>query len=291
MVNAGVKKKSNKIQGTTSDRIFDVVNFIIALLALLIVLIPLLNVVASSFSSGAAVQAGKVGIIPVEPTLDAYIEVFQYGDVWIGYRNTIYYTVVGTLLNIVFTVLMAYPLARADLKGGLIPNYLLVKDLNLLNTPWALWLPGLISVYNVIVMRTFFQTTIPKELLEAAQIDGCTNRRFLWSVVLPLSKTILAVMVLLYAIGHWNSYFNAMLYISDKQKWPLQIFLREILIANEIDMSQMSNADIADMIKRQQLQTLLKYSLIVVSSLPVLFVYPFVQKHLVKGVMIGSVKG
>ncbi len=307
MVNAGVKKKSNKIRGTTSDRIFDVVNFIIALLALLIVLIPLLNVVASSFSSGAAVQAGKVGIIPVEPTLDAYIEVFQYGDVWIGYRNTIYYTVVGTLLNIVFTVLMAYPLARADLKGrgvimkllvftmmfsgGLIPNYLLVKDLNLLNTPWALWLPGLISVYNVIVMRTFFQTTIPKELLEAAQIDGCTNRRFLWSVVLPLSKTILAVMVLLYAIGHWNSYFNAMLYISDKQKWPLQIFLREILIANEIDMSQMSNADIADMIKRQQLQTLLKYSLIVVSSLPVLFVYPFVQKHLVKGVMIGSVKG
>ena len=184
MVNAGVKKKSNKIRGTTSDRIFDVVNFIIALLALLIVLIPLLNVVASSFSSGAAVQAGKVGIIPVEPTLDAYIEVFQYGDVWIGYRNTIYYTVVGTLLNIVFTVLMAYPLARADLKGrgvimkllvftmmfsgGLIPNYLLVKDLNLLNTPWALWLPGLISVYNVIVMRTFFQTTIPKELLEAA---------------------------------------------------------------------------------------------------------------------------
>lgn len=243
MVNAGVKKKSNKIRGTTSDRIFDVVNFIIALLALLIVLIPLLNVVAFSFSSGAAVQAGKVGIIPVEPTLDAYIEVFQYGDVWIGYRNTIYYTVVGTLLNIVFTVLMAYPLARADLKGrgvimkllvftmmfsgGLIPNYLLVKDLNLLNTPWALWLPGLISVYNVIVMRTFFQTTIPKELLEAAQIDGCTNRRFLWSVVLPLSKTILAVMVLLYAIGHWNSYFNAMLYISDKQKWPLQIFLRK----------------------------------------------------------------
>ena len=307
MVNAGVKKKSNKIRGTTSDRIFDVVNFIIALLALLIVLIPLLNVVASSFSSGAAVQAGKVGIIPVEPTLDAYIEVFQYGDVWIGYRNTIYYTVVGTLLNIVFTVLMAYPLARADLKGrgvimkllvftmmfsgGLIPNYLLVKDLNLLNTPWALWLPGLISVYNVIVMRTFFQTTIPKELLEAAQIDDCTNRRFLWSVVLPLSKTILAVMVLLYAIGHWNSYFNAMLYISDKQKWPLQIFLREILIANQIDMTSMTGSSVQEMMRRQELQTLLKYALIVVASVPVLVVYPFVQKHLVKGVMIGSVKG
>ena len=307
MVNAGVKKKSNKIRGTTSDRIFDVVNFIIALLALLIVLIPLLNVVASSFSSGAAVQAGKVGIIPVEPTLDAYIEVFQYGDVWIGYRNTIYYTVVGTLLNIVFTVLMAYPLARADLKGrgvimkllvftmmfsgGLIPNYLLVKDLNLLNTPWALWLPGLISVYNVIVMRTFFQTTIPKELLEAAQIDGSTNRRCLWSVVLPLTKTILAVMVLLYAIGHWNSYFNAMLYISDKQKWPLQIFLREILIANQIDMTSMTGSSVQEMMRRQELQTLLKYALIVVASVPVLVVYPFVQKHLVKGVMIGSVKG
>lgn len=307
MVNVNVKKKSNKIRGTTSDRIFDVVNFIIALLALLIVLLPLLNVVASSFSSGAAVQAGKVSIFPVQPTLDAYIEVFQYGDVWIGYRNTIYYTVVGTFLNIVFTILMAYPLSRVDLKGrgiimkilvftmmfsgGLIPNYLLVKDLNLLNTGWALWLPGLISVYNVIVMRTFFQSTIPRDLLEAAQIDGCTNRRFLWSVVLPVSKTILAVMILLYAITHWNSYFNAMLYISDKQKWPLQIFLRDILISNQVDMSQMSNSDVADMIRRQQMQTLLKYSLIVISSLPVLVVYPFIQRHLVKGIMVGSVKG
>lgn len=307
MVNVNVKKRSNKIRGTTSDRIFDVVNFIIALLALLIVLLPLLNVVASSFSSGAAVQAGKVGIFPVQPTLDAYIEVFQYGDVWIGYRNTIYYTVVGTFLNIVFTILMAYPLSRVDLKGrgiimkilvftmmfsgGLIPNYLLVKDLHLLNTGWALWLPGLISVYNVIVMRTFFQSTIPRDLLEAAQIDGCTNRRFLWSVVLPVSKTILAVMILLYAITHWNSYFNAMLYISDKQKWPLQIFLRDILISNQVDMSQMSNSDVADMIRRQQMQTLLKYSLIVISSLPVLVVYPFIQRHLVKGIMVGSVKG
>ena len=307
MVNVNVKKKSNKIRGTTSDRIFDVVNFIIALLALLIVLLPLLNVVASSFSSGAAVQAGKVSIFPVQPTLDAYIEVFQYGDVWIGYRNTIYYTVVGTFLNIVFTILMAYPLSRVDLKGrgiimkilvftmmfsgGLIPNYLLVEDLHLLNTGWALWLPGLISVYNVIVMRTFFQSTIPRDLLEAAQIDGCTNRRFLWSVVLPVSKTILALMILLYAITHWNSYFNAMLYISDKQKWPLQIFLRDILISNQVDMSQMSNSDVADMIRRQQMQTLLKYSLIVISSLPVLVVYPFIQRHLVKGIMVGSVKG
>ena len=307
MVNVNVKKRSNKIRGTTSDRIFDVVNFIIALLALLIVLLPLLNVVASSFSSGAAVQAGKVSIFPVQPTLDAYIEVFQYGDVWIGYRNTIYYTVVGTFLNIVFTILMAYPLSRVDLKGrgvimkilvftmmfsgGLIPNYLLVKDLHLLNTGWALWLPGLISVYNVIVMRTFFQSTIPRDLLEAAQIDGCTNRRFLWSVVLPVSKTILAVMILLYAIGHWNSYFSAMLYISDKQKWPLQIFLRDILSSNQVDMSQMSNSDVADMIRRQQMQTLLKYSLIVISSLPVLVVYPFIQRHLVKGIMVGSVKG
>ena len=279
MVNVNVKKRSNKIRGTTSDRIFDVVNFIIALLALLIVLLPLLNVVASSFSSGAAVQAGKVSIFPVQPTLDAYIEVFQYGDVWIGYRNTIYYTVVGTFLNIVFTILMAYPL------------YLLVKDLHLLNTGWALWLPGLISVYNVIVMRTFFQSTIPRDLLEAAQIDGCTNRRFLWSVVLPVSKTILAVMILLYAIGHWNSYFSAMLYISDKQKWPLQIFLRQILIANEVDMSSMTGSTVQEMLRRQEMQTLLKYALIVVASVPVLVVYPFVQKHLVKGVMIGSVKG
>ena len=300
-------KKSFRIKKMGVDTIFDMLVYLIAVLAFLIILLPLMNVVSCSFSSGRMVQTGQISILPKEFTLDAYKMVFEYKDIWIGYRNTILYTVVGTSLNILFTILMAYPLSRGDLKGrgvvmkllvftmmfsgGLIPNYLLVKSLHLINTPWALWLPGLLSVYNVIVVRTFFQNTIPDELLEAAEIDGCTNRRFLWSVVLPLSKTIIAVMVLLYAIGHWNSYFNAMLYLNEKSKYPLQIFLRDILISTQIDMSSLTGSDVQDMLKRQEMQILLKYALIVVASVPILMIYPFIQKYLVKGVMIGSVKG
>lgn len=300
-------KKSNRIKSTGIDLVFDILVYTLATLALLIVLLPLMNVISSSFSSGRMVQTGRVGIFPKEFTLDAYKMVYGYRDIWIGYRNTIYYTIVGTFLNVVFTVLMAYPLSRKDLlgrgivmklmvftmmfSGGLIPNYILVKDLHLINTPWALWLPGLVSVYNVIVMKTFFQSTIPDELLEAAKIDGCTNRKFLWSVVLPLSHTILAVMVLLYAIGHWNNYFSAMLYLNQENKYPLQIFLRDILISTQIDMSAMSGANVQEMLKRLEMQILMKYALIVVSSVPVFLMYPFVQKYLVKGVMIGSVKG
>ena len=299
--------KKNGIKSSGIDRIFDILVYCIAIFAFLIVLIPLMNVISSSFSSGKMVQTGQIRIFPKEFTLDAYKMVFGYRDIWIGYRNTIFYTFVGTTLNVIFTILMAYPLSRRDLKGkaiimkllvftmmfsgGLIPNYLLVKNLHLLNTAWSLWLPGLLSVYNVIVMRTFFQTTIPEELLEAAQIDGCTNRKYLVSVVLPLSKTILAVMVLLYAVGHWNNYFSAMLYLNEKNKYPLQIFLRDILISSKVDMSAMRGGDVQEMLKKQEMQILMKYSLIVVSSVPVFIMYPFGQKYLVKGVMIGSVKG
>ena len=299
--------KKNGIKSSGIDRIFDILVYCIAIFAFLIVLIPLMNVISSSFSSGKMVQTGQIRIFPKEFTLDAYKMVFGYRDIWIGYRNTIFYTFVGTTLNVIFTILMAYPLSRRDLKGkaiimkllvftmmfsgGLIPNYLLVKNLHLLNTAWSLWLPGLLSVYNVIVMRTFFQTTIPEELLEAAQIDGCTNRKYLVSVVLPLSKPILAVMVLLYAVGHWNNYFSAMLYLNEKNKYPLQIFLRDILISSKVDMSAMRGGDVQEMLKKQEMQILMKYSLIVVSSVPVFIMYPFVQKYLVKGVMIGSVKG
>lgn len=304
MVNSGER---NKIKSSGIDRVFDILVYCIAILAFLIVLIPLMNVISSSFSSGKMVQTGRIRIFPKEFTLDAYKMVFGYRDIWIGYRNTIFYTFVGTALNVIFTILMAYPLSRKDLRGkgiimkllvftmmfsgGLIPNYLLVKNLHLLNTAWALWLPGLLSVYNVIVMRTFFQTTIPDELLEAAQMDGCTNRKYLVKVVLPLSKTILAVMVLLYAVGHWNNYFSAMLYLNEKSKYPLQIFLRDILISSKVDMSAMNGGDVQEMLKKQEMQILMKYSLIVVSSVPVFIMYPFVQKYLVKGVMIGSVKG
>ena len=302
-----VNKHPNRIKSLGIDRFFDVLVYVLATVAFLIILLPLINVVVCSFSGGRAVQTGKVLLWPKDVTVDAYKMVFEYKDIWIGYRNTIYYTVVGTFLNIVFTTLMAYPLSRRQLRGrafimrilvftmmfsgGLIPNYLLVKNLGLINTSWSLWLPGLISVYNVIVMRTYFETTIPDELLEAAQIDGCSNWASLLRVVLPVSKAILAVMVLLYAVGHWNTYFNAMLYLSDKKKYPLQIFLRDILISTDIDMSSMTGSDVQEMLKRKEMQIIMKYALIVVSSVPILIAYPFVQKYLVKGVMIGSVKG
>ena len=278
-----VNKHPNRIKSLGIDRFFDVLVYVLATVAFLIILLPLINVVVCSFSGGRAVQTGKVLLWPKDVTVDAYKMVFEYKDIWIGYRNTIYYTVVGTFLNIVFTTLMAYPLSRRQLRGrafimrilvftmmfsgGLIPNYLLVKNLGLINTSWSLWLPG------------------------AAQIDGCSNWAFLLRVVLPVSKAILAVMVLLYAVGHWNTYFNAMLYLSDKKKYPLQIFLRDILISTDIDMSSMTGSDVQEMLKRKEMQIIMKYALIVVSSVPILIAYPFVQKYLVKGVMIGSVKG
>ena len=301
-----VNNRSNQIKSLGADKVFDIIVYVVATLSFLIILLPLINVVVSSFSGGRAVQTGKVFLWPKDVTLDAYRMVFDYKDIWIGYRNTIFYTVCGTALNLVFTILLAYPLSRTQLKGrgiimkilvftmmfsgGLIPNYLLVKNLGLINTAWALWLPGLLSVYNVIVMRTYFQTTIPDELLEAAQIDGCSNWAFLLRIVLPVSKAIIAVMILLYAVGHWNTYFNAMLYLSDKSKYPLQIFLRDILISTEIDMSNMTGSNVQEMLRRKEMQIIMKYALIVVSSVPILIAYPFVQKYLVKGVMIGSVK-
>ena len=271
-----VNNRSNQIKSLGADKVFDIIVYVVATLSFLIILLPLINVVVSSFSGGRAVQTGKVFLWPKDVTLDAYRMVFDYRDIWIGYRNTIFYTVCGTALNLVFTILLAYPLSRTQLKGrgiimkilvftmmfsgGLIPNYLLVKNLGLINTAWALWLPGLLSVYNVIVMRTYFQTTIPDELLEAAQIDGCSNWAFLLRIVLPVSKAIIAVMILLYAVGHWNTYFNAMLYLSDKSKYPLQIFLRDILISTEIDMSNMTGSNVQEMLRRKEMQIIMKYA-------------------------------
>lgn len=302
-----VKYSFNKKWEKNSDKVFDWVIRISGILTLIIIIYPLLHILACSFSSGKMVQSGKVTIIPLQPTLESYKMVFSYKEVWTGYLNTIYYSVVGTILCIVFTIFAAYPLSRKDLKGrsvimwiyvftmlfggGLIPFYLLVKNLHIINTPWALWLPGLVSVYNMIVMRTYFQTTIPNELLESAHLDGCSNFRFLISVVIPLSGAIIAVMVLLYGIGHWNNYFTAMLFISKRSKYPLQLIIRDILITSQIDYSQMSGSDIGTMMKRLEMKVLLKYSVIVVASIPLLSIYPFIQKYFVKGMMLGSLKG
>jgi putative aldouronate transport system permease protein len=266
---------------------------------------PLIFIVSASFSSPNAVMTGKVILWPVEFSLEGYITVFKNPNVLIGYRNTIFYTVAGTFINIAMTLICAYPLARKKLphrglfsflfaftmlfSGGMIPNYLLMRDLKILNSIWVMIIPGAISVYNMIVTRTYLQGNIPDELLEATQIDGCNDFKFFFQFVLPLSKVIIAVITMYYAVGHWNAYFNAFIYLSNKKLYPLQIFLREILIQSKIEIDDIVDPEMA--IAMQGLADLLKYSLIVVATAPILCVYPFAQKYFVKGVMFGSLKG
>lgn len=298
-----VKKK--RIKACWQDNVFNAFTYVVVAILTLLVLYPIIYVVSASFSNSNAVAQGSVWLWPVDFTLDAYKAVLEYKDLWLGYRNTIFYTVVGTVINIAITMLCAYPMARKDLKGrnalsmyftftmlfsgGMIPNYLLVKTLGMTNTVWAMLIPGAMSVYNMIVARTFIQSNIPDELLEAAKIDGCDDFKFMYQVVLPLSKAIIAVLALWYAVGHWNSYFNAFLYITDNELYPLQIFLKEILVQSQINSEAISNA--ADAVEMQNMKLLLKYAVIVVSTVPLFAFYPLAQKHFVKGVMIGSVKG
>ncbi|WP_135557555.1 carbohydrate ABC transporter permease [Paenibacillus cymbidii] len=293
------------IRETKGDRAFTIVNTTVLLLIFASVLYPLLYIVSSSFSSSSAVISGRVVLWPVEPTLDGYAAVFKEHRIWSGFGNTLIYTFAGTAINVVITIMAAYPLSRKDLAGrgvlmfvfmftmlftgGIIPTYLLVKAIGILDTRWALLLPGALGVFNMIIMRTYFMTTIPDELLEAAQLDGCSDWKFLRRIVLPLSGPILAVVTLFYAVGHWNQFFNALIYLKNQHLYPLQIVLRDILIRNDIDASLLSDAE--DSAKEQGLRDLLKFSLIVVATFPVLLFYPFVQKHFVKGVMVGSLKG
>ena len=290
---------------SNSDKIFYIVIGIVMFILTISVLYPIVYIVSASFSSSAAVSEGRVWLWPVDFSLEAYKAVFAYKDLWIGYRNTIFYVVVGTIMNVAVEMICAYPLARKDLwgksvisflftftmlfGGGMIPHYILVKNLGMLNTPWALLIPGLMSVYNVIVARTFIQNNIPEELLEASQIDGCNDTQFFFKMVLPLSKAIIAVLTLWHAVGHWNSYFSAFLYITKENLYPLQVFLKEILVQSNVNTEVVG--DVADALQMQNLKQLLKYAIIVVSTVPLFAFYPFVQKHFVKGVTIGSVKG
>lgn len=289
-----------------SDRMFTVMNYVIVTFIFICVLYPLVYIVSASFSDSRAVVSGEVWLWPVRPGLDGYKAVLEYKQVWIGFRNSLIYTAIGTLISLCLTVLAAYPLSRPDFygknvfmflfmfttmfSGGLIPNYLLVRQLGMLNTIMAMVIPTAISVWNVIITRTYFQMSIPGEMLEAAQIDGCNTYQFVRKIVLPLSGPILAVITLFYVASNWNQYFNAMIYLKSSTLYPLQLVLKDILISNDIDASMLSG-DVADVARREALKTLLKYSLIVISSAPLLLFYPFVEKHLVKGVMIGSLKG
>lgn len=294
----------------TSDTVFDTVILIVLTLVFIIVAYPLYFVIISSFSDPKAVAGGQVVWYPIGFNLRGYAEVFKNSQVVTGFINSLIYTTCGTLLNLAVTLPTAYALSRSDfngnrfvsifylitmfVSGGMIPTYLVVKGCGMLNTMWALIVPGALGVYNMIVARTFFKANLPNELLEAAKLDGCSSTRFFFSIALPLSSSIIAILVLYYGIGHWNSYFSALLYLSDQEKYPLQLVLRSILVLNEAQLQQgtaTTAEQLAQQERQRQLIELMKYSLIIVSSIPVMIVYPLVQKHFVKGVMIGSVKG
>ena len=297
--------RKNRIRQRWDDNLFDVISTLFLALSVLVVAYPLLYVVSASFSSTNAVMSGKVWLLPVEPTLVAYQAVFTYQSIMTGYLNSAIYTVCGTAINLLLTILCAFCLSSKDFYGrkivsvmviftmlfnaGLIPNYLLIKNLGWLNTIWSLIIPNAMSAWYVILMRSYFSSSISRELFEASSLDGCSVYRQLWSIVLPLSGPIIAVISLYCAVGIWNSYFDAFIYISKKELFPLQVVLRNILILNQVDMTTV--ADLRDMASRQGMSNLLKYAVIVVSSVPLLVLYPFVQKYFVKGIMIGAVKG
>lgn len=287
-----------------SDKIFDVINTVILGVLLAVLLYPLYFILIASVSDYNAVNTGKVVFAPVNFTLDCYLKVFKEGRIWSGYRNSLLYTLAGTSLNVTITILAGYALSRKDLvgrklimgfflvtmffNGGLIPLFIQVRKMGLYNHPLVLILLGAVSVYNLIITRTYFEESLPDDMREAAFIDGCGNARFFRYVVLPLSKPIIAIMVLYYAVGHWNGFFNALIYISDYKYQPLQIVLRDILLANQV---QNMMDDVQGAMERMRYAEQLKYGVVVVASLPMLIMYPFVQRYFVKGLMIGAVKG
>ncbi|QOS78173.1 carbohydrate ABC transporter permease [Paenibacillus sp. JNUCC31] len=292
-----------KIKESAVDKTFLITIYILLSIVALVVIYPLIFIVSSSISSPAAVTSGRVWLWPVDISFNGYKTLFNTPEILIGYGNSIFYTVAGTLISVALTIMIAYPLSRKTFfgrntlmmvitftmifSGGLIPTYMVVKQLHLIDTRWALLIPNAIWVWQVIIARSFFQSSIPGELQEASEIDGCSDMRFIWSVVLPLSKPIIAVLVLMYAVGQWNAYFDALIYLKSADLFPLQLILRSIIIQNNGSGAM----DVVKMVERQQLTELLKYSLIVVATLPVLVIYPFVQRHFVQGMLVGSVKG
>lgn len=295
-----------KVKGSLGDRIFLYIVYALVIFITLIVLYPLIYVISCSFSNPTAVSGGKVWLLPVDFTLTGYKRVFQEKTIITGYINTIFYTIAGTVINLIVTVPCGYSLSRKTLPGkgflmtffmitmyfggGMIPSFLLIQSLHLYNTRAVLLIMGAFSTYNCIICKTFF-SGLPHELEEAAAIDGCSVYRCFLQIVLPISQALLGVMVLYFAIGHWNSYFNAMMYINKDEYKPLQLVLRRLLVEVQTSSSMMSAAADDYAAEQYQLAQLLKYAVIVVSSLPVMILYPFLQKFFAKGVMIGSVKG
>lgn len=307
-------QRKNRIRLSLGDRVFLSIVYLILAIILIITLYPLIFVISASVSDPAAVGTGKMLLFPVGFTLQGYQYILRYKEIWIGYGNTLFYTVVGTIVNLAVTIPAGYALSRRDMhgrgifmtmflitmyfSGGLIPGYMNIKDLGLLDTRTVLIVSGAISTYNLIVTRTFFSNTIPWDLHEAAFLDGAKDGQLFFKVILPLSKPILVVMMLYYGVGHWNAYFNAMLYLTDRAKFPLQIFLKEILVQGNFASTalQGGGADFTQeelelLLKQADTANMLKYVIIIVSTVPMMIIYPWLQKFFSKGVMIGSIKG
>lgn len=299
------------IKETKQDKILNTVVHILIFIVFIIILYPLVYIVSASFSDPTLVNSGQMWLFPKGFTLDGYKLLFDNDAIWRGYANTIYYTVLGTSINLIVTIPAAYALSREDLigrnfvqsmmlvtmfiGGGLVPSYILVKNLGMIDTVWALVIPNAASVWNIVVSRTFFQTSIPKEMEEAATIDGASTWQMFTKIVIPLSAPIIAIMALFYGVGHWNEWFSSLIYLNDGDKYPLQMILRQILVTQEMGSS---TSDPQAAIRQAELSAyqadlsaILRYAVIIVASLPMLVVYPFLQRYFVQGVMVGSVKG
>jgi putative aldouronate transport system permease protein len=299
-----------KIHIPTSDKVFNIINYTILSIVFFLVAFPLIYTLSASISDPISVNSGKMWLLPVDISFKGFKLVFENDEIWLGYRNTLLYTAMGTLYNLFMTIPCAYALAKKKLPGrgllmrifmftmyfggGLIPTYFLMRDLNLIDNPLALIIPSGASVMNIIIARTFFASTIPAELKESAEIDGCSPIRCFIRIVVPLSKSIIAIIALYCAVGHWNSYFNAMIYLSNRKYYPLQLFLREILIDQQMILQLMESGsadDSSTVMEQMKLAATIKYATMIVSSAPLLAAYPFLQQYFVKGLMIGSIKG
>ena len=299
-----MEKSKIKLYHSVSDRILLACIWVLLISIMIVFLGPILFILASSFSDAKAVSAGKVFLWPIDFSLQGYKIILESSNITRGFLNSVAYTIVGTIISVTLTLLAGYPLARKDLQfrgpvmfmftitmfisGGMIPTYLVVNKLNLIDTFWAMVIPSAMGVWNVVLIKTYIQSSIPGEIFESACVDGCSDWKYFTKMVIPLSKPIIAVMVLLYAVGKWNDFMSGLLYINDVTKQPLQLILRNILIVGDTGNMKMT---LDEQMHRQELKTLMQYSLIVVSSLPVMILYPFIQKHFVKGIMMGSIKG
>ena len=291
------------VKESVGDHVFNILNTILMILISVVIVYPLWYVILASITDPAIVNSGKFLLLPQGFYVAGYQEAFDYPQIWAGYKNSIIYTVVGVIVALVATIPGAYALSRRDMagrkgimflftftmffNGGMIPLFLTVQNVKIYNTMWAVVLPIGVSVYNLIVCRSFFEANLPIELLEASKLDGCSDFGFFFKIAIPLSSTIIAVMVLFYATGLWNIYFNAIMFLRDEDKMPLQVVLRNLILSNQL----MQGASGAELVEKQKLVDQLKYVIVTLAAFPLVIVYPFVQKYFAKGVMVGAVKG